>query len=87
MLVFVFLQIADIISTLVFLSLGVQEANPLIRALFHWTNPLAALVIVKIAGVGIGVLWYLQGYKMRPVNIVFSLLIVWNLIAIALSPR
>jgi hypothetical protein len=48
---FAALQVADGISTFVFLRKGVLEANPVLAYLFQRIDPLAALIGIKSAAV------------------------------------
>lgn len=82
---FVILQVADITSTLIFLALGVHEGNPAIRFLLHLFSPVVSLIIVKAFGVLLGVAWYRLGRNFTKINIAYSLLVVWNLVAITLQ--
>ena len=82
LLIFGFLQLADVVSTMIFLSMGIHEANPLIRSLMHVVSPLTALFLVKLFGIGVGLVWYRKGRNMTIVNAGFFLLICWNLLAI-----
>jgi hypothetical protein len=96
---FVVLQVADIITTLVFLAIGVQEANPAVRLFLHIFSPTVSLVLVKIFGIGFGLAWYSgvgfswQERRMKyhvvrsftKVNGAFMVLIAWNFLAIFLQ--
>lgn len=85
LILFVVLQVADIVSTLVFLAIGVQEANPAVRVLLHVFTPLVSLALVKAFGIGFGIAWYRLGRSFTKINILFSLLILWNVIAIGVQ--
>jgi hypothetical protein len=84
---FVFLQICDLLTTLAFLSLGVAEANPLVRLALAAArgNPATALLAVKAGALAIG--WYTwKSGRLRllsRINLLFAVCVVWNLIAIA----
>ena len=58
--IFIALQIGDIWSTLTALKLGGREVNPVLAKLFEKFDPLATMVMVKLAGVW--ALWYLDNY-------------------------
>jgi hypothetical protein len=85
---FICLQICDLITTLVFLSLGVAEANPLVRLALSAASQQPALVLaaVKIAGVSCG--WYAWRSGRRRllsrINLMFALCVAWNVVAIAM---
>jgi hypothetical protein len=81
---FIYLQILDLMTTLVFLAQGVQEGNPLIRFLMESTaNPLLALAVAKSFAVLMGVFACRTGRDrvLRRANLFFAGLVVWNLLA------
>ena len=61
---FLGLQIADAVTTLVFLQHGVNEANPLIRvALALFGQPALGLVIAKALGIGVALVAWRTGRR------------------------
>lgn len=82
---FLGLQICDLLTTLLFLQLGVQEGNPLIQFLMSEFSPLVSLLIVKSLGVGLGFVAYYRGWNFTRLNAAYILLIVWNVTAIVLQ--
>ncbi len=79
---YAYLQALDVLSTLAFMTAGVEEANPLVRvAISFLGSPLAGLVIVKVGALVLGLLCWRQGRikLLRKVNFYFSALVVWNL--------
>jgi len=85
---YAYLQGLDVLTTLAFLTAGVQEANPLVRSLMQILgNPLAALVAVKIAALLLGVFCWKTGRVrlLRKANLWFSALVVWNLCCLILG--
>jgi hypothetical protein len=58
--IFIGLQAADIWSTLTALKLGGREVNPVLAKAFNYADPLAVMVVVKLAGVW--ALWWLDNY-------------------------
>ena len=87
LLLFSFLQVMDLCTTVVFLALGVQEANPIVRHLLEvFRDPIVALIVVKAAAVFLGVLaWERRRWALlRRANVFFALLVVWNLCALAI---
>lgn len=84
--VFVFLQFLDALTTLVFLRAGVAEGNPLVTlALAHGHAPWTGLVAVKIVATMIGLICSRteRTTTLRLANFGYSLIVGWNLIAIA----
>lgn len=85
---FSYLQVLDLLTTLVFLAHGVEEANPLVR-LAVARNPLQALLAIKAAAVAMAVYcrWSGRSRLLTGANAFFAALVVWNLLAlIAKSP-
>jgi hypothetical protein len=88
LLLFLALQICDLLTTLVFLHRGVTEANPLIRAAFRMAaNPAVGLTAIKLAGCGLALYsWRTERMRLlRLANVLFGLCVCWNLVAIAVS--
>ena len=86
---FLGLQIADAVTTLVFLQHGVNEANPLIRvALALFGQPALGLVIAKALGIGVALVAWRTGRRgmLRKINLLFAACVAWNLLTILLSP-
>jgi uncharacterized protein DUF5658 len=84
--VFLALQCLDALTTLIFLSKGIREGNPL----FSWTTPFvhaqwAGLIAVKLFAMLIGFSCYRNGKfaALRMANIGYSAIVGWNLLTIA----
>jgi hypothetical protein len=80
------LQVLDVSTTLLFLSLGIEEANPLVRCFMQVTHGgLSGLLATKLLAVPL--IWYCVSYKrdalLARVNRGYAFLIVWNLVASA----
>jgi hypothetical protein len=60
LLIFIALQGLDIWTTLKALKLGGREVNPVLAKAFNYADPLAVMVVVKLAGVW--ALWWLDNY-------------------------
>jgi len=81
--VFVYLQLLDVLTTLVGFRLGAMEASPFVRVLMH-AGPAAGLALSK------GVAFLLGGYcvytkrhhLMRLASYWYGGLVVWNLVII-----
>jgi len=72
----------DILTTLLCLHHGVQEANPLIRAaLANSADPRMALGIPKVLAIALAtVVWYSRRKRLlRKVNVVYLVFVAWNL--------
>src|SRR3954470_24514310 len=81
MQMFVYLQILDVLTTLIGLRIGCAEANPFISHLMQ-VGPLAGLFISKLFVFGVAVLWLWTGRQPRAIwhmNYGFAGLVIWNL--------
>lgn len=79
MLRFTFLQITDVVLTLLGLQFGAQEVGPLARFLLSLGSPVAALFVVKAVAFG---LFFLSA-RLRPsvlpkIDLFFTGLVIWN---------
>ena len=84
------LQLLDMITTLVFLSAGVQEGNPVVVQAIKWAqNPFDALLGVKLIALAIGVYCWCAGrhHLLRRANWLFAGLVTWNVVAICMALR
>jgi hypothetical protein len=88
LLQYAYLQILDLLTTLAFILHGVREGNPLVRLMMHATsNPLNGLLAVKLLAVGLGLYcWKVgRGKLLARINILFALIVAWNLGALILA--
>ena len=83
-----YLQLLDLMTTMAFLLNGVREGNPLVRfAIDVAPNPLGGLVAVKAVAILLG-LWCWRMGRSRTlvrINVMFALLVAWNLVALIVS--
>jgi uncharacterized protein DUF5658 len=83
-----YLQVLDFLTTVAFLMNGVKEGNPLVRlALAATPNPIGGLLLVKVLAVMLGVFCWWVGRErlLSRINILFAILIAWNLVALILG--
>ena len=83
-----YLQVLDLLTTLAFMLHGVREGNPLVRMMMHLTtNPLGGLVAVKVIAVALGLYCWKVGRSrlLVRINILFALIVAWNLAALILA--
>jgi hypothetical protein len=83
-----YLQVLDFLTTIAFLVNGVREGNPLVRlALGVGTNPIASLVVVKFLAILLGFYCWRVGKRqlLSRINLLFAVLVAWNLVALILS--
>jgi hypothetical protein len=80
-----YLQMLDMMTTLAFLIHGIQEGNPLVRfALRYAPDPVQGLLAVKLAAIALGIYCWRRGRQrlLKRMNIVFALVVAWNLTAL-----
>ena len=77
---FLFLQVLDVMSTLVGFSLGNTEASPFVRLLIRW-GPVTGLVCSKLVAAGVVAICVALGRwgLIRWVNYWYAALVTWNL--------
>ncbi len=83
-----YLQVLDFLTTVAFLLYGVQEANPVVRWLMEASSsPLHGLLIVKIAAIALGIVVWRAGRRrlLFRINIIFAVVVAWNLVALIFS--
>ena len=83
-----YLQVLDFLTTMTFLLYGIQEANPLVRWTMEATNsPLTGLLLVKCVALALGFTVWKMGRRrlLARINVMFALLVAWNLIALILG--
>jgi len=81
--VFLYLQILDVISTLIGFSLGNTEASPFIRLLIRW-GPVTGLIGPKVFAADCLLLCILlnRWRLIRWINYWYAALVTWNLYSI-----
>jgi hypothetical protein len=81
--IFVYLQILDVLSTLIGFSLGNTEASPFVRLLVRF-GPVVGLVLSKVVALGlVAACFSLKRMRMiRFINYWYAGLIVWNLVVV-----
>lgn len=83
-----YLQILDFLTTVAFLVNGVREGNPLVRmALSLRYNPIESLLVIKLLAILLGFYCWRVGKRqlLWRINLLFAVLVAWNLIALILS--
>ena len=82
---FVYLQALDVLTTLAFLSRGVEEANPVVRQVLSWVpSPLGGLLGLKLLAVVLAVYCWRSGRRrlLGRANTFFAALVAWNMLAL-----
>jgi hypothetical protein len=88
MTLFSYLQALDLLTTMVFLAAGVQEANPIVNfALRSADSPLRALLVMKTLALSIAYYCWRAGRHSLLVraNWFFAGVVAWNLLALLMS--
>jgi len=83
-----YLQLLDFLTTVAFLLNGVREGNPLVRlAIDIAPNPLGGLLAVKALAILLGIYCWRLGRDrtLMRINILFALLVAWNLAALIIG--
>jgi len=77
---FLFLQVLDVLSTLIGFSLGNAEASPFVRLMIRW-GPVTGLVLSKVVAMGIAAACFAfkKPKLIRVINYWFAALVIWNL--------
>jgi hypothetical protein len=85
LIVFAYLQVLDLMTTVAFLASGTAEANPVVHQFMKLTaSPLAGLVLAKALCVALGVLAWRSGKAgaLQKANVFFACLVLWNMYAV-----
>ena len=84
--IFVYLQLLDLLTTLVGFRVGAAEASPFIRMLMH-VGPATGVVLSKLLALGIGALCVAvnRPHLVRWACYWYSGLIVWNLMVMLVA--
>lgn len=79
-LTFVFLQVADVVTTMTALGTGGVEQNPLISR-FLTLGTLQGLILSKVVllAAAAGAVRYQRIRAIRSANIIFSVIVLWNI--------
>lgn len=83
---FLYLQVLDLLTTLVGFKLGISEASPFVRSLMHF-GPGIAVAASKIAAISLAGLSVAlnRSHLIRWINYWYAALIIWNLCNILIS--
>jgi hypothetical protein len=83
---FVYLQVLDFLTTILFLKMGLRETGLIARLLVHW-NPLVGVMLVKVAAVLVAVIAvrYNKARVMRLANVGYCGVVTWNLVCMIMA--
>jgi hypothetical protein len=84
---FIYLQLLDLLTTLVGFKLGAGEASPFIRVLMH-AGPVWGVALSKVLALGLGALCVYTNKKhvIRWITYWYCGLVVWNLMVMLSAP-
>jgi hypothetical protein len=85
--VFIYLQLLDVLTTLIGFKLGAAEASPFIRALMY-VGPTAGVVASKAVALGVGAvcIYTRKHHLIRLITYWYGGLVVWNLMVLLAAP-
>jgi Domain of unknown function (DUF5658) len=85
--VFVYLQLLDLLTTLVGFKMGAAEASPFIRWMMH-AGPAVGVILSKVLALGLGAVcvWANKPHVIRWISYWYGGLIVWNLMVMLAAP-
>lgn len=85
--IFVYLQLLDLLTTLVGFKMGAVEASPFVRILMH-VGPLAGVALSKVLALGIGgvCIWANRPHLIKWITYWYGGLVVWNLMVLLHTP-
>jgi len=85
--VFIYLQLLDLLTTLVGFKMGAAEASPFIRILMQ-AGPAAGVAASKLIALGLGALcvYLKKQHLIRWATYWYGVLVVWNLMVMLAAP-
>lgn len=83
-LIFVYLQVLDLLTTMVGFRVGASEASPFIAKLIVSTSPFVGVLASKVVGLVLGTICVTmnKSHLVTWINYWFAGLVVWNLFMI-----
>jgi hypothetical protein len=84
---FIYLQLLDLLTTLVGFKLGASEASPFVRILMHF-GPAAGVAASKLVALGLGAfcVYKRKDNLIRLATYWYGGLVVWNLMVMLAAP-
>jgi hypothetical protein len=85
--IFIYLQLLDLLTTLVGFRLGASEASPLIRMMMHF-GPAMGVIASKVLALGLGgiCIYARKDHVIRWITYWYGGLVVWNLTVLLVAP-
>ena len=84
--IFVYLQLLDLLTTLLGFRLGVAEASPFVRLMMH-AGPLNGVIASKVLALGFGAVcvYANKSHVVRWISYWYGGLVVWNLMVMLVA--
>ena len=84
--IFIYLQLLDLLTTLVGFRFGASEASPFIRVLMHW-GPAVGVALSKLVALALGAVCVYRKKErlIRWASYWYGGLVVWNLMIILVA--
>jgi hypothetical protein len=81
--IFVYLQLLDLLTTLLGFRLGAAEASPFVRLMMH-AGPLNGVIVSKVLALAIGgfCIYTNKNHVIRWISYWYGALVIWNLVVI-----
>jgi len=81
---FAYLQILDVLTSLIGFKVGAAEASPAVRLMIHSLSPLAGLAVSKLIAVLLAGLCILlkKPQAIRRITYWYAVLVLWNAVVI-----
>ena len=85
--IFIYLQLLDLLTTLLGFRVGAAEASPFVRMLMH-AGPASGVIVSKLLAIGIGALCIKikKPHVIRWASYWYGVLVVWNLMVMLAAP-
>jgi hypothetical protein len=80
MIVFVGLQCMDLTTTLAVFTRGGVELNPIVHSLIPWMGQVPAVLVSKAILISLGLLLSHRPSVLRFANVLYTLVVAWNLV-------
>ncbi len=86
--VFIYLQILDLLTTILFLKMGLPEANWLVALLVRW-SPWLGVMLAKLGTIIVALVavHYHKARVIRLANVGYGGVVVWNLLCMILAKK
>jgi hypothetical protein len=83
---FIYLQILDFLTTILFLKMGLFESSWVVGALVHW-SPILGVLLAKAAAVAVGCMAvrFHKDRVVRLANVGYGGVVAWNLLCMILK--